>query len=92
MPQSPLRSVTDIDEFVNLMRAACVDPEINATLEQLLSMPNDKRQSLVHTWVTDMLIAGAPPNFIQAIACLMDDAIAEKAYETIFNCKRGEIR
>jgi hypothetical protein len=42
---------------------------------------------LVHAWVNDLLIAGAPSDFIQAIACLGDDRIAERAYEAIFECK-----
>ena len=37
-----------------------------------------------------MLIAEAPRDFIQAIACLLDDRAAEKAYEVIFRCQRGE--
>jgi hypothetical protein len=74
-----------------LLKAACNDPEINATLERLLSMPDERRQGLVHTWVSDLLIAEAPKDFVQAVACLMDDAVAEKAYEVIFKCGRGEL-
>jgi hypothetical protein len=36
-----------------------------------------------------MLIARAPKDFVEAIACLMDDAVAEKAYEVIFKCRRS---
>jgi len=25
---------------------------------------------------------------VEAVACLMDDAVAEKAYEVIYKCKR----
>jgi hypothetical protein len=89
MKQAPPRSVADVDGFVNLLMAACNDPNVNATLERLLSMPDEKRRGLVHTWVTDLLIKEAPRDFVQAVACLADDAIAEKAYEVIFNCKRG---
>lgn len=56
----------------------------------IASWPGKKRQALAHTLVTDMMIAEAPPDLIQAAACLMDDAIAEKACEAIFNCRRGE--
>jgi hypothetical protein len=42
----------------------------------------------VHAWVNDLLIAGARKDFVQAVACLMDDRVAEKAYEVIFNCRR----
>jgi len=90
--RTPPRTVAEIDAFIDLLRAACGDSKINATLEKLLSLPDNKRQALVHTWVTDMMIAGAPPDFIQAVACLMDDAVAEKAYEAIYHCRRGEYR
>ena len=87
MQKSPPRTVAEVEGFVSLLLAACDDAKINATLERLLSMPDDKRQGLVHAWVTDLLIEEAPRNFVQAVACLADDAVAEKAYEVIFNCK-----
>jgi hypothetical protein len=89
MPPSPPRTVADVEGFVNLLAAACNDPEINATLERLLSMPDEKRRGLVHVWVSDLLIEEAPRDFVQAVACLADDAVAEKAYEVIFKCTRG---
>jgi hypothetical protein len=88
MTASVPRSVAEIEGFVGLLRAACEDPQINATLERLLAMPDSKRQGVVHAWVTDLLIADAPQEFVQAVACLMDDAIAEKAYEVIYQCRR----
>lgn len=88
MRHNPPRTVAEVEGFVDLLRAACNDAEINATLERLLSMPDEKRRGLVHAWVTDLLIEEAPPDFIQAVACLSDDAVAEKAYEVIFNCRR----
>lgn len=82
------RSVAEVDGFVDLLRAACADERINATLRRLLEMPDGKRQGVVHAWLTDLLIEGAPKEFTQAVACLMDDAIAERAYEAIYQCKR----
>jgi hypothetical protein len=89
MQRTPSRSVADIEGFVGLLQAACDDPEINATLERLLSMPDDRRRGLVHTWVSDLIIDEAPKDLIEAVACLIDDAVAEKAYEVIYQCKRG---
>ena len=88
MPPSPPRTVAEIEGFVNLLRAACDNAEINAALQRLLAMPDEKRRGVVHAWVTDLLIQEAPQDFVQAVACLMDDAVAEKAYEVIFKCKR----
>ena len=90
MAQVPPVSVGEVEGFVNLLAAACSDAKVNAALERLLSMPNEKRQTMVHTWVTDLLIEDAPHDFVQAIACLKDDAVAEKAYEVIFRCRRGD--
>lgn len=88
MSHTPPRSVAEVDGFVSLLVAACSDPKINATLERLLAMPDEKRQGLVHAWVSDLLIEKAPQDLIRAVACLMDDGVAEKAYEVIYNCKR----
>jgi hypothetical protein len=85
---APARSVADVEGFVGLLAAACNDPGINATLEQLLSMPDEKRRNLVHVWVSDLLIAEAPRELVEAVGCLVDDAIAEKAYEVIYRCGR----
>jgi hypothetical protein len=38
--------------------------------------------------VTDLLIAVAPSEFRQAVACLIEDAITEQAYAAIFQCQR----
>jgi hypothetical protein len=51
-------------------------------------MPDARRQGLVHAWVTDLMIEEAPKELVEAVACLMDDAVAEKAYEVIYKCKR----
>ena len=82
------RSVAEIESFVSLLAAACNDSTINATLERLLAMPDEKRKGLIHAWVTDLLVEEAPKDFVQAVACLMDDAVAEKAYEVIYRCRR----
>jgi hypothetical protein len=82
------KTVGEIDSFVTMLRAACDDRKVHERLERLLSMPDERRQAVVHAWVNDLLIAEAPRDFIQAIACLSDDRIAEKAYEVIFKCRR----
>jgi hypothetical protein len=84
------KSVGEIKTFIAMLQAACEDETVYTRLERLLAMPDQKRQSVIHAWVNDMLIAEAPRDFIQAIACLLDDQIAEKAYEVIFKCRRGE--
>jgi hypothetical protein len=82
------KSVADLDTFITMLRTACVDETVNDRLQKLLSLPDSERQGLVHTWVTDLVVAGAPRDFIEAIACLHDNDVAEKAYEVIYECKR----
>lgn len=84
------RSVGEIDTFITMLRTACDDPKVYEQLERVLSMPDSKRQTLIHSWVNDMLIADAPRDLVQAIGCLLDDRVAEKAYEVIVKCRRGE--
>ena len=88
MPAQKPKTVGEIETFITMLRTACEDDAINERLERLLSMPDQKRQAVVHAWVNDMLIAEAPRDFVSAIACLLDDKVAEKAYEVIFNCRR----
>ncbi len=85
------RSVADIEGFVGLLRAACDDPQINTTLERLLAMPDAQRQGIVHSWVSDLIIAEAPRELIEAVGCLIDDAVAEQAYAVIYQCRRKRI-
>jgi hypothetical protein len=87
-PKAPPRSVAEVQGFIDLLMAACNDAKINATLERLLAMPDARRQGLVHAWVTDLIVEEAPKELVEAVACLMDDGVAEKAYEVIYRCKR----
>ena len=82
------RTVGEIEGFISLLRAACDDRLVNSALEKILSMPDDKRKSFLRGWINELMVKGAPKDFIEAIACLIDDAVAEKAYEVIFQCRR----
>jgi hypothetical protein len=82
------RSVAEVESFITMLQVACEDKHINGVLERLLSQPDGPRRALVHSWVSDLLIKQAPNDFIEAIACLSDDEVAEKAYEVIYHCKR----
>jgi len=89
-PPPPPKSVAEIGSFIDMLAAACNDASVQSRLEKLLGMPDRQRQDLVHAWVRDLLIAEAPRDFVQAIACLLDDRIAEKAYEVVVRCGRGK--
>jgi hypothetical protein len=87
-PSQAPKSVGEIETFITMLSTACADASVHARLDKLLSLPDRKRQDVVHAWVRDLLVAEAPRDFVQAIACLLDDRVAEKAYEIIFNCRR----
>ncbi len=86
-----VKTVGDEEVFVNLLRVACDDRAVNDTLEKLLSQPDDRRKALVHNWVSELVVNNAPKDFMRAIACLLDDRVAEKAYEVIFQCQRKSV-
>lgn len=86
----PPKSVAEIRSFIDMLAAACDDTSVQSRLARLLAMPDRQRQDLVHAWVRDLLIAEAPRDFVQAIACLLDDRIAKKAYEVVLRSGRGK--
>jgi hypothetical protein len=90
MAVSAPKTVAEIETFITMLRTACEDKSVYEQLERVLSMPDERRRAFIQHWVNDMLIHRAPTDFIQAIACLLDDSIAEKAYQVIFQCQRAE--
>ena len=82
------RTVGEIEGFVTLLRSACDNRTVNDALEKLLALPDEQRRVLLHNWVSDLIVKQAPKEFIEAVACLLDDAVAEKTYEVIFKCRR----
>ena len=78
----------EVEGFIDMLLAACEDESMNATLEMLLSQPDVKRKAIVHRLLDRLKKKDAPQALIEAMACLLDDAAAEKAYEVIFQCKR----
>lgn len=90
MSASTPKSVGEIEMFVTMLRTACEDPTVNEHLEKLLSMPDKQRQAAVHSWINQLVVAEAPRDFMTAVACLADDKVAEKAYEVIYLCQRGD--
>ncbi len=78
----------EVEGFIDMLLAACEDESMNATLEMLLSLPDDKRKAIVHRLLDRLKEKHAPQALVDAMACLLDDGAAEKAYEVIFQCKR----
>jgi hypothetical protein len=74
----------DITEpFVTLIQLAQEDPEIKDTLMAILSKDEFNRTSILNTYIEEMRLKGAPTSFISAIACLLDNGVAQKAYAVL---------
>lgn len=82
------RTYADVRGFINLMWVACEDAKINSTVQDLLSLPNGTRQAAVCKLVAHLRLTAALPELIDAITCLLDDELAEKAFQTIYHCER----
>lgn len=80
------KSVAEIGRFIDLLSVACEDAEMYATLDKILSLPDERRIALIQRLVADMRGRSAPEDFVAAIACLQDTEVAEKAYAVIFQC------
>lgn len=78
------RSGDSITEpFVTLMQLAQEDREIKETLMAILSKDEFNRTSILNTYIEEMQLKGAPKSFISAIACLLDEGVAQKAYTVL---------
>lgn len=82
------RTYGEVEGFIDMLLAACEDASMNETLEMLLSQPDDKRRAMVAKILERLRARKAPQKLIEALACLLDDGIAERAYEAIHNCPR----
>ncbi len=51
-------------------------------------MSDERRQDMVRWLVARLESDRAPAKLVQAIACLVDDAVAERAYVVIHECQR----
>ena len=77
-----------VDSFITMLLAACRDRGMNDTLEMLLSQPDAIRRSVVYRLLDRLKENHAPQELVEAVACLLDDHAAEKAYEVIYKCAR----
>jgi len=83
------KTFAEVEGLVTMLMAACEDEQMNETLEMLLSQPDDRRKAVVHELLERFRLAGAPKPLHDAFVCLLDDQVAERAYQAIFACKRG---
>jgi hypothetical protein len=79
----------DVEGFINMLLAACEDEGMNETLQILLSQPDERRRAIVHRLLERLRERAAPASLIDAMACLLDDDAAERAYQVIYQCKKN---
>jgi hypothetical protein len=82
------KTFAEVDGFINMLRGACEDAELNRTLELILTQPDAGRKAMLRELLTALRERQAPKPLIEAFICLMDDAAAEKAYTVIYQCER----
>lgn len=82
------KTVGEVDSFITMLLAACEDRTVYDRLEALLTLPDLRRRAELGALITDLMTREAPRDLITALACLTDDAVAEKAYEVIYKCQR----
>lgn len=80
----------DVEGFINMLLAACEDEAMNETLQILLAQPDERRRAIVRRLLDRLRERNAPQPLIDAMACLLDDAAAEKAYQVIYKCSKDE--
>ena len=86
--KSERKIYADVSGLITMLLVACEDDEINATLKHVLSQPNHRRQTFLKKLLLTLREKKAPADLIEAMACLIDDTVAEQAYVEIYRCKR----
>ena len=71
------------ETFVRLIQVAKEDPEIKEQLLSILSLDEFHRKSALHSFLEQMRLMQAPEKLRSAIACFLDDRIAEKGLELL---------
>jgi len=84
---SPL-TYGEVQGFITMLEVACEDAGVNASLELLLSQPDVRRRLAIRACIARFRLAGAPRSLEEAFICLLDDEVAERAYQMIYRCRR----
>lgn len=82
------RTYADVESLMTMLQVACEDVGMNDTLQHLLSQPDQTRRAVVLKLVDHLRTQRAPSDFIDAFVCFLDDDVAERAYQVIYQCSR----
>lgn len=78
-----MRPVSDNEAFVALVQVAKEDPVVRRKLLDILNHPPVHRQAVLRFYIEEMNQRGAPASFVSAVACLLQDAVAERVLEML---------
>jgi hypothetical protein len=73
------KRVADNEVFVKLIQVAEEDEAVRRKLAEILSLPPTHRRSVLNFYIDQMRQNGAPEAFISAVACLLDNGVADRA-------------
>ncbi len=71
------------EAFIQLIQIAQENKEIRRKLMEILVLDEFNKSSALNTFIEEMRQQSAPTEFITAVACLLDNKIAEKAWELL---------
>ncbi|MGD8368236.1 MAG: hypothetical protein PVG78_11365 [Desulfobacterales bacterium] len=84
-----MKPVSENACFVTLIQIAEEDPEVRGKLLEILSHPSVHRRAVLHFYIAEMNRKGAPEDFVSAVACLLQDAVADRARSLLRNKEYG---
>ena len=71
------------EPFITLIQVAKESPDIRNTLLSILQKEEFHRSSMINTLMEEMRYKGAPDALITAMSSLLDNRVAQKAYELL---------
>jgi hypothetical protein len=75
--------ITQNHDFLRFVQVVQEESQIRQTLKSILELDNFNRKSALNTWLEELKIKQAPKKFRSALACLLDDDIAQKTLDLI---------
>ena len=81
--QKKSRTIADDETFIRLIQVAQEDPLIGSRLKLILSQNDFNRRSLINTWIEELKLQKAQPDFIKALSYFLDESVARTALELL---------
>lgn len=76
--------------FIALIRVAEEDPAVGNKLLEILSHPPGYRGAILRFHIEEMSRKKAPEHFVSALACLLEDKVADRALSFLRGSKDGD--